>query len=87
MAVVTGAFVSFMRAGHGDEPQHCLSVLWTCSGKCGIANAEGHHPIDNLEKELGWPVTREVLAFRYDGCCSAVAVLAWSTSRQVYIAF
>lgn len=45
----------------------------------GIANAQGHHPIDNLEKELGWPLTRdmsqlkrlaiirsEVLACRHD---------------------
>ena len=88
MAVATGAFVSPMRAvvmgmnlstacpycGHAQATKDHL--WWSC----GIANGEGHQPTDNLEKELGWPVTRdmsqlrrlaiirsEVLACRYNG--------------------
>ena len=88
MAVVTGAFVSPMRAevmgmnlstacpycGHAQATK---DHLWW---HCGIANAQGYHPVDNLERELGWPICgdssqlkrlstirAEVLKLRHDG--------------------
>ena len=82
MAVAMGAFVSPMRAAGTACPycghaQATKDHLWW---SCGLTNAQGHQPIDNLEKELGWPVTRdmsqlrrlaiirsEVLACRRDG--------------------
>ena len=72
MAVVTGAFVSPMRAAvmgmnvstacpYCGYAQATKDHLWW---HCGIANAECHRPADNLEKEFGWPVTSDTSQLR-----------------------
>ena len=43
------------------HPQATKDHLWW---SCGIADAQGHRSIDNLEKELGWPVTRDMSQLR-----------------------